>query len=178
MQGSKLFMVVLLGLLSISGQAQRKLPTITAENPSPGRDTAHEPDQDAHQDLFRELEIKRAEGTYKQNIERAKESAQLSIELRDTYAQQKALNPAELKKLARLEKLTRQLRSAAGGGDDDEQLKDPPNNMQCALERMADLATELRTAVEKTPRQVVSVSLIIQANELLELISLARSFNK
>jgi hypothetical protein len=34
----------------------------------------------------------------------------------------------------------------------------------------------LRKSVEKTPRQVVSASLIAQTNELIQLVKLARNF--
>jgi hypothetical protein len=135
------------------------------------------PAQDARQDLLKELEIKRAEGTHKQNIERAKESAQLSMELRDSYAQQKKFSPADLKKLSRLEKLGRQLRGDSGGSDDEEPLKEPPKDLAATLARLATLTEELRKCVEKTPRQVVSASLIAQTNELIELIKLARSYS-
>lgn len=173
-----LLLLLLFGLLVVGGRAQRKAPSIMADPSLPGRDTAHEPEQDPHQEMLEALEVKRAEGAHKQSIERARESAQLSAELCEAYTRQKALSPVELKKLARLEKLTRQLRSGAGGDDDDEQLKNPPGSLQAALERIAELANEMCKRVEKTPRQIVSVSMITQSNELLELIRLARSFSK
>ncbi len=126
--------------------------------------------------MLKEMELKRAETTYKQNIERAKESAQLGVELRDAYTQQKALSASELKKLGRMEKLARQLRHEAGGDDDEEPLKDPPKNLPAALTRMAELAAEVCKSVEKTPRHVVSANIITQTNELVELIQLARTF--
>jgi hypothetical protein len=42
--------------------------------------------------------------------------------------------------------------------------------MSAAVKRVAELADELRTLVEKTPRHVISASVIDQANKLLGLI--------
>ncbi len=167
--------LLLCGLFTVAVMAQSSQHVNNTEPSSADHDSTGAPVQE-HQEMLKELEIKRAEGTHKQNIERAKEGVQLSVELHNTYTQQKALDPAGLKKLGRMEKLTRQLRSESGGGDDAERLKDPPADLAATLARMADLAEELCKCVEKTPRQVVSVSVIAQTNELLELIRLARSF--
>ncbi len=176
-----LLMLVLVGLLSSGVQAQAPHPstTTTPDNSALRHDpTPDASEQEPHQEMLRELEIKRAEETHKQNIERAKESAQLSVELSNAYDQQKTLHPSELKKLGRMEKLIHQLRSESGGGNDAEQLKDPPKDLPEALGRIVELADELRKCVEQTPRQVISVNLITQTNELLELIRLARSFDR
>jgi hypothetical protein len=135
-----------------------------------------DPAQEPREEMLREMEVKRAENTHKQNIERAKESAQLSAELRDAYAQRKTLGETDVKKLARMEKLARQLRSESGGSDDDEPLKDPPHDMAATLARIVDITGDLRKSIEKTPRQVISAGVISQTNELIELVRLARSF--
>ena len=166
--------LVLAGCAFSISQAQST--TTTPGRAAIGRDDATEPSQEPRQEMLKEMELKRAENSHKQNIERAKESAQLSAQLRDANAQQKALNAAELKKLGRMEKLARQLRSEAGGGDDEEPLKDPPKDLPATLTRIAELAAEVCKNVEKTPRHVVSASMIAQTNELVELIRLARGF--
>ena len=168
-------------LLALSGcafsiaQAQTN-PSSVGSRATIGRDEMRDPAQDQRQEMLKELELKRAANSHKQNIERAKESAQLSGELRDAFKQQQALRAAELKKLSRMEKLARQLRSEAGGSDDDEPLKNPPTDLPATLTRMADLADELQKSIEKTPRQVISANVIAQTNELIELIRLVRTF--
>jgi hypothetical protein len=157
--------------------AQTTAPSFPPSDRNPaGRDDTRNPDQDPRQELLKELEIKRAENSHKQNVDRAKESAQLSTELRDSYAQQKSLSQIDIKKLGRLEKLARQIRSDAGGSDDDEELKEPPKDLAATFTRLATLTEDLRKSVEKTPRQVVSASLIAQTNELIQLVKLARNF--
>jgi hypothetical protein len=165
----------LFGLLVCGAQAQTSHlpPTIRT-----GREDPRDPSQQTREEMMRTLEIKRAEKSHKQNLERAQEGAQLGFELRDFYVRQKTLGAPELKKLGRLEKLVRQLRSDAGGSDDEEPLKDPPRDLNAALTRIADCAEELRKAVEKTPRQVISASVITQTNELIELVRAARGFTQ
>ncbi|HEX8070946.1 MAG TPA: hypothetical protein VF546_13405 [Pyrinomonadaceae bacterium] len=143
-----------------------------------GREDPRDPADNTREEMLRTLEIKRAENSHKQNVERAKEGALLGVELRDSYARQKALGADDLKKLGRLEKLARQLRSGTGGEDDEEPLKDPPHDLTAALTRIADCAEELRKSVEKTPRQVVSAAVIAQANELFELVRVARTLTQ
>jgi hypothetical protein len=121
------------------------------------------------------LAIRYAEKLRRENLERAREVAQLGIELRDAYASHKSLDRTEIKKLERLEKLTRKIRSEAGGSDDDESLKDMPGEMASALTRIAELSVELRKGVEKTPRLVISTTVIEHANQLLEIINFVRS---
>lgn len=124
------------------------------------------------------LEIERAEKLRRENLERAREVAQLGTELRDAFISHKTLDRAEVKKLERLEKLTRRIRSEAGGSDDEEPLKDAPSGMEVAMTRIAEISAGLRKGVEKTPRLVVSASVIEQANQLLELISFVRTQNR
>ena len=121
------------------------------------------------------LEIQRAEKLRRENLERAREVAHLGVELHDNYAKNRAFDHTDIKKLERLEKLTRRIRSEAGGSDDDETLEDAPREMEGALTRIALLSVALRKGVEKTPRLVVSATVIDHANQLLELINFVRT---
>ena len=95
--------------------------------------------------------------------------------MRDTFKRQNSLDAAGLKKLARIEKIARSIRNDAGGGDDGSKIDDPPPNLGSALERLADLCEEFRKKVEKTPRNVVSASVITSANRLIELTRLIKT---
>lgn len=123
------------------------------------------------------LEAQRAEKLRKENLDRAREVALLGVELRDIYSRNRSFDRNGIKKLERLEKLTRRIRSEAGGSDDDENLKDAPREIDAALIRIADLSLELRKGVEKTPRLVVSAAVIDRANRLLELINFVRGLS-
>lgn len=132
------------------------------------------PDDDADQlspteRMLRDAEIKRREAEYKENLGRAKEAAQLASEVRDAFRRQKSLAAADLKKIVRIEKFARAIRDDAGGDDDESQLKDPPGRLEEALERLSEMCEEFRKKVEKTPRLVVSASVITSANQLIAL---------
>jgi hypothetical protein len=114
------------------------------------------------------------EKDYQENIERAREAAQLSTEIRDAYLHNKSFGRGEQKKLERLEKLTRKIRSEAGGSDGDVTIDNVPSQIEPALSRLAEVSDKVRKVVEKTPRQVVSASVIEDSNELLEIIHYVR----
>lgn len=128
------------------------------------------------QEMMVRQEIKTAEKEHQENIDRAREAAQLSTELRDSFSNNKAFVHDDLKKLERLEKITRKIRSEAGGSEGDVTIDDPPTGMDSALSRLADISDKLRKGVEKTPRQVVSAAVIERANEVLEIIHYVRTF--
>jgi hypothetical protein len=119
--------------------------------------------------------IKLEEKQYQENLGRAREADKLSIELRNSYEQKKVFTREDSKKLERLEKLTRRIRSEAGGSDEDTSLDNPPSELRLALARLAQVTESLRKVVEKTPRQVISATVIEQANVVLQLVRIARN---
>lgn len=118
--------------------------------------------------------VKAAEKDRQENLERASEGAHLGTELRDVYKQNKTLARADFKKLERLEKITRGIRKQAGGSDDEADTNKWPTQLDLALARLAELTESLWKKVEKTPRQVVSASVIEESNEVLDLIKFIR----
>ncbi|MDX6693656.1 MAG: hypothetical protein QOF02_1259 [Blastocatellia bacterium] len=121
-------------------------------------------------------DIKFLEKERRENLDRAREAAQLGTEIRDSFLKNQTLSRTEIKKLERLEKLTRKIREEAGGSDSDVVIENPPRQLEAAVGRMADISEEMRKGVEKTPRQVISASVIERTNELLEIIHFARAF--
>jgi membrane-associated HD superfamily phosphohydrolase len=120
--------------------------------------------------------IKLAEKEYKDNLNRAREAAQISAQLRDSYKQNRSLTRDDNKRLERLEKLAKRIRSEAGGSSEDASPGEPPRELEATVARLAELSEALRKSVENTPRQVVSASVIEQANVILELIKFTRNF--
>ena len=119
--------------------------------------------------------IKLLEKEYKQNVERAREAAELGVQLRDAAKGGKPFGREETKKLERLEKLAKKIRDEAGGSDEDTSLSNPPGKLDSALSRLADVAESLCKVVEKTPRQVISAAVIEKANVLLQLTRITRN---
>jgi hypothetical protein len=131
---------------------------------------------DSHQEEFMERAIiKGLEASHKETLESAKEGADLGASLRAAYEKSKSLSRDDLKKLERMEKLVRRIRSKVGGSDDESVLEKPPPNLEAALAQLSELSEELRQSVEKTSRHVISAAVIESSNELLQLIRHVRS---
>jgi len=122
--------------------------------------------------------IKIAEKEHQDNINRAREISQLGKQLQETLKTRNALDREDGKKLERIEKLTRKIRGEAGGGDDEVKLENRPTDLASTLTRVAEITECLSKNVQNTPRQVVSAAVIDNANVLLELIKIMRTFSR
>ena len=122
--------------------------------------------------------IKREETLHAETLERAREVAKLGAELSETFERVKSLTTEDLKKLARMGKLTRKIRGDAGGTGDGDPSNELPGDKPGVISRLAKLSVELRDHVEKTPRHVISATVVERANQLLELIERIHQFSK
>lgn len=171
-----LLLLVPCGGLAVQGQTAPKYPVNIHKGKPAGINLPESPEQDSpHREMLREMAHKREEEDYREHRARAKENAQLALELQEAFARQKTFQSPDLKKLSRMEKLSRQIRNNAGGEENKDELKAPPPHVEEALERLVELSGELQKKVESTPRQVVSAAIIKRANEVVELIKHIRS---
>lgn len=187
-----LLLLALLISFSSAVQAQKAEPIAPAQRTKTSRDPlnpekeVNRPDRPESKiqvgspeaEMLARQELKAAEKDYKENQERAREAAQLSTELREAYLNNKSFGRTEEKKLERLEKLARKIRSEAGGSAGEATLENVPTQMEPALSRLTEVTDKMRKVVEKTPRQVVSAAVIDRANELLEIIRYIRTFTR
>jgi hypothetical protein len=120
-------------------------------------------------------EIKIAEKEHQENLNRAKEIANIGKQLGE-FKSNSTLDRDCVKKIERLEKLTKKVRSEAGGDDDEITITPRPTDLPSAIKQISEASETLSKDVQNTPRRVVSASVINNANVLLELIRLARSF--
>jgi len=180
MFGRVLIYTVILVLGSSHAAQAQSAPKFPATNVTNDKRAGQAPDdpeqQSPYREMVKEMEIKREATHYKEHVARAKENAQLAVELRDAFARQKTFHAAELKKLSLMEKLSRKIRNNAGGEDNKEESETPTLRMEEALERLAEISSELQKKVETTPRQVVSAAVIKCANEVVELVKYIRTF--
>lgn len=173
-----LFFLFLLLLSSTITWAQTSPPQFPSSIGTDKRvgESRNDPEQNSsHQEMLKEMELKREAGEYKEHVARAKENAQLAVELREAFARKNSLGASELKKLSLMEKLSRKIRSNAGGEENKDELKTPPQKIEEALQLLAELSVELQKKVESTPRQVVSTAVIKRANEIVELVRYIRT---
>lgn len=166
---------------SIIISAQTKPPPPTQDPPRPEKVSASG-DDDApllgpmEEEMRAKRAIKLADKEYQDNLARAREATQLSSQLRDTFKEKKSLSREDSKKLERLEKLEKRIRSEAGGSGEEAVPDQSPMDLGAALVRMAELTASLEKSLAKTSRKVVSAGVIEKANVILELIKFARKF--
>ena len=140
----------------------------TFKNPNDGPLTTFE------EEIRAKREIKIAEKDHQENLDRAREIAQIGKQLKESFQNKTSLGREHLKKIERLEKLTKKVRSEAGGEDEEVNIS-RPTDLASAITQIADASETLSKDVQNTPRRVVSASVITNANVLLELIKVART---
>jgi len=121
-------------------------------------------------------EIKIAEKEHQENLNRAKEIGDIGKQLKESFKNSSTLDRDCVKKIERLEKLTKKVRSEAGGEDEEMTITPRPTDLASAMKQISEASETLSKDVQNTPRRVVSTSVINNANVLLELIRLARGF--
>lgn len=159
---------------SAAGQSGSS-PSIVPQDPtSPGK--GDKPDFGSHESEMRaRLILKEEKKRYDEHLDRAREAAQLATQLSEAYRTRQAFLPDDVKRLERLEKLTKRIRNEAGGSETDADVKDVPPDMAAAVKRVAEMAEDLHKLVEKTPRHVISAAVIEQANKLIGVIQYVRN---
>ena len=120
-------------------------------------------------------EIKIAEKDHEENLNRAKEIGDIGKQLKEE-SKNSAPDRDCFKKIERLEKLTKKVRSEAGGEDEEITITPRPADLPAAIKQIAEASETLSKDVQNTPRRVVSTSVISNANVLLQLIKIARDF--
>jgi len=148
--------------------------TMSADKSSPQEDGP--PLTTFEEEMRAKRAIKLAEKEHQQNLERAREISQLAKELQQGLKAKIALEREDLKRVERLEKLTKKIRGEAGGEADEVQIVNRPADIGAAVTQIAEITESLSKCVQNTPRQVVSASVIDSANVLLELIRILRTF--
>ena len=144
---------------------------------TPTRDRDQPPLGGFEDEIRAKRAIKMAEKDHEENISRAKEIGDLAKYLQTNLKDKTTIDRDSMKKIERLEKLTKKIRNEAGGEDEEVKIVDRPTDITGAVNQIAESAESLSKAVQNTPRQVVSASVIGNANVLLELIKLLRAFD-
>ena len=162
--------------------AQTPIPRSTPPPPAPidgtvkGQDKTEAPLTTFEEELRMKRAIKLAEKDHQENLDRAREIAQIAKELQENVKDESNLDRNAVKKVERLEKLTKKIRGEAGGEDEEVEIVNRPTDVCSAVKQIADASESLSKDVQNTPRQVVSASVIGNANVLLELIKILRTF--
>lgn len=157
-------------------------PSLPSPTPPPGpvdgkiKGSDDAPLTTFEEELKAKRAIKLAEKDHEENLKRAREIAEIGKDLSDSLKGKSALDRDSLKKVERLEKLTKKVRGEAGGEDEDVEIPNRPADLPATVAQIAEASESLSKNVIDTPRQVVSASVICKANVLLELIKMVRNF--
>jgi hypothetical protein len=149
---------------------QQSNPITPADRDTPQGDSP----ASIEEDMRAKQAIKAVEKQYQQNVDRARDLSLLGASVNTSFKQKTYLAKDDLKKLEKAEKLARAIRNAAGGSDDNE-MEQPPKDLACALSMFAEVSESLKKNVEKTPKHVVSRTVIDEANVILELTRIVRA---
>jgi hypothetical protein len=168
-------------VLSVTmASAQTPVPRSTpppSNPPSSSGDKEESPLTSFEEEIRAKRAIKMAEKDHQENVDRAKEAADIAKELQTALKNKTTIDHDSAKKIERLEKLTKKIRGEAGGAEEEVKIVDRPSDITGAVKQIADCAESLSKTVQNTPRQVVSAAVIGNANVLLELIKLLRAFD-
>src|SRR5258705_1342656 len=129
----------------------------------------------AEEELTAKRASKEADREYQENLSRARDLSSLGCALVTSFKQKNALDQDDIKKLDKVEKLAKGIRRAAGGSEDKVEMEKPPTDLTAAIEMLSDVSQSLKEKVEKTPKHVISATVIDEANVLLELIRIVRT---
>lgn len=178
---SILIFVVLFGGSVVVAQVTSSPRPAPTPQPRPINETLKDPDDTRPLTTFEEemrakRAIKLAEKEHDDNLKRAREIAEIGKELQETLKDKSIVDRNSLKKVERLEKLTKKIRSEAGGDDEDVTIENKPADLCGTVTKIAEASESLSKNVQDTPRQVVSASVIGKANVLLELLKMVRGF--
>lgn len=114
---------------------------------------------------------------YEELIKRGEEALKLSEDLEKSFDENKTLSSQDRKKLERLEKLVKRIRSDLGGGDDRESLENDDNtplSIATAFKYLQENTVKLVEELKKSTRYSVSAVAIQSTNFLLRIVKFVR----
>ena len=170
--------VLALPLVVIGAALAPAFPQQQGQRPDPFDPDGSRNENRSFHSIEEEMKTKRAlkyaEKEYQENLDRAKDLSTLGAAIVTAFGEKKTLDHEDLKKLDKIEKLAKGIRSAAGGSEDDTAMEKPPADMAAAVKMLGTLSHSLKEEVQKTPKRVISAIVIDQSNVLLELVRIVR----
>ena len=116
--------------------------------------------------------IDREKKDYEDLIKRSEESAKLSEELEKSFAKNNQLTLDDQKKIERLEKNLKKIRSELGGDDDDDD--ENLSSIHNALKKLQNYTSTLVEELKKTTRYTISATAIQTSNAILKIVRFIR----
>jgi hypothetical protein len=126
-------------------------------------------------DTLKRMQIKREEDEHKKILDKgAQIKEEADVLAKESDGKYRLPRTVE-KKLKNIEKFARQIRSDSGGSED-EPLASPPANLTEAVKRLCDVSERLNTNLAKTSRRVISLAVVADATEIIQLTKFLRTY--
>lgn len=122
--------------------------------------------------------IEREEKEYQELVGRGEEAVQLSSDLNKSLEGSRNLSAEDLKKLDRLEKLIKKIRSDLGAkNDESDETRPEETSLPATGKNLEEMTGDLLSEIKKIGRHTISVVAIESSNSLLKLVRFLRSNN-
>ena len=136
--------------------------------------TTAEEQNETFRDTLVRMRIKREEEEHKKLVAKAEQIKEHALALVKEPVGKQLARDAD-KKLKEIEKNARNIRSESGGGED-VPLETPPHNLPDALKQLSEASERLNEKLSKTSRHVVSLTVVAEATEIIQLVKLLRGY--
>jgi hypothetical protein len=126
-------------------------------------------------DTLKRMQIKREEDEHKKILEKGEQiEAEANLLLKDLNGRTQLPRATE-KRIKNIEKFARQIRSDSGGSDD-EPLDSIPSNLAETIKQLCEVSERLNENLAKTSRRVISLAVVDDATEIIQLTKLLRKY--
>lgn len=143
----------------------------TEIDPRTGRPTREEIPKNV-KEVLAKGRIDREKKDYDELIQRGEEVAKLSQEIEQSFAKNNKLTSEDNKKLERLEKSLKKIRSELGSDNDEDEEK--PLSVVNALKALQNSTSTLVDELKKTTRYTISATAIEASNAILSIVRFIR----
>lgn len=158
-----LFFILLFLATNASGQVASSGQTIPEEQ------------NETMLDTLKRMQIKREENEHKKILEKGEQiEEEANLLLKDLHGRTQLPRATE-KRLKNIEKFARQIRSDSGGSED-EPLDTHPGNLEEAIKQLCAVSERLNENLAKTSRRVISLAVVSDATEVIQLTKLLRRY--
>jgi hypothetical protein len=118
--------------------------------------------------------IEQEKKEHEELLKRGEEALKLTGELEKSFAANNKLSAEDFKKLERLEKLVKKIRTDLGGDDDEENAENKPSTLENAFQALQENTVKLVDELKKSTRYSISVIAIESSNVLLKVVKFLR----
>ncbi len=151
-------------------------PAVWGQTAGSGQVNPPEEQNETMLDTLRRMKIKREEEEHKKLLSKGFQIKQ-DVQAIAKEAVNGRLPQSADKRLKDIEKSAKQIRTEFGGSKDEE-LESPPKNLDEALKQLSETSTQLNDRLAKTSRQVISISVVESATDIVQLVKILRTFMK